>query len=86
MDGIVVLIFILVKAPEKRWAYDVIHQRMIEHLLEAPKFHVQFDSRNIMAWRNRRFQTQDFDDAFALIQEFLSRLPNYLKKQQLENG
>ncbi|MFC2158347.1 hypothetical protein ACFLT9_10970 [Acidobacteriota bacterium] len=75
-----------VKAPEKRWAYDVIHQRMIEYLLEAPKFHVQFDSKHIMAWRNRRFQTQDFDDAFALIQEILSRLPNYVRKQQLETA
>ena len=33
-----------VKAPEKRWAYDILHQRMMEYLLENPKFHFQFGS------------------------------------------
>jgi hypothetical protein len=75
-----------VKAPERRWAYDVIHQRMMEYLLEAPKFHVQFDSRAIIVWRNKRFSEQDFDDAFDLVQGILSRLPEYVKKQQLEYG
>lgn len=75
-----------VKAENRRWAYDVIHQRMIEYLLEAPKFSLQFDSKNIITWRNRRFSEQDFDDAFILIEEILDRLPNYVKKQQLGNG
>ena len=75
-----------VKAKDRRWAYDIIHQRMIEYLLEAPKFHIQLDSKDIMVWRNRRFSEQDFDDAFALIQDILDRLPNYVKKQQLQSG
>ncbi len=74
-----------VKARDKRWAYDILHQRMIEYLLEAPKFHIQFDAREIMTWRNKRFSKQDFDDAFTLIQGTLSRLPEYVIKQQLEN-
>jgi hypothetical protein len=60
--------------------------RMMEYLLEAPKFHVQFDSRAIIEWRNKRFSEQDFDDAFDLVQGILSRLPEYVKKQQLEYG
>ena len=75
-----------VKAQDRRWAYDVIHQRTIEYLLKAPKFHIQFDTKEIIAWRNNRFTVQDFDDAFDLIQELLSRLPDYVKKQQLENN
>ena len=74
-----------VKAQDKRWAYDILHQRMIEYLLEAPKFHIQFDVKEIMVWRNKRFNERDFDDAFTLIQGTLSRLPEYVKKQQLEN-
>ncbi len=70
-----------VKAPEKRWAYHVIHQQMMEYLLEAPSFHIQFDSRDVMVWRNRRFREQDFDEAFTLIQGMLERLPEYVKKQ-----
>ena len=75
-----------VKAQDRRWAYDVIHQRMIEYLLEAPKFHIQLETRDIMAWRNSRFSEQDFDDAFVLIQEILNHLPDYVKKQQLESA
>jgi hypothetical protein len=70
-----------VKAPEKRWAYDVIHQQMMSYLLEQPRFHVQFDTEHIMAWRNRRFKEEDFDQAFALIQGMLSRLPEYVRRQ-----
>lgn len=74
-----------VKAQDKRWAYDILHQRMIEYLLEAPKFHFQLDSKDIMVWRNKRLSEKDFDDAFALIHGMLSRLPEYVKKKQLEN-
>ncbi|MFC2161313.1 hypothetical protein ACFLRX_06645 [Acidobacteriota bacterium] len=75
-----------VKAQDRRWAYDVLHQRTIEYLLEAPKFHMQFASKDIIAWRNNRFAVKDYDDAFDLIQELLNRLPDYVKKQQLESG
>jgi len=74
-----------VKAQDKRWAYDILHQRMIEYLLEAPKFHFQLDSEHVMIWRHKRFSEKDFDDAFLLIQGILSRLPEYVKKQQSEN-
>jgi hypothetical protein len=74
-----------VKAPEKQWAYHVIHQRMMAYLLDSPRFHIQFDPENIMVWRNKRFREEDFDSAFDLIQGMLSRLPEYLKKQQKEN-
>jgi hypothetical protein len=70
-----------VKAPEKRWAYHVIHQQMMAYLLEAPSFHIQFETGDIMAWRNRRFSEQDFDDAFEVIRGMLERLPGYIKKQ-----
>lgn len=75
-----------VKAPEKRWAYDVVHQRMMAFLLDAPSFHIQFDASDVMAWRSRRFSEQDFDDAFALIQGILERLPGYVKKQLREKA
>jgi hypothetical protein len=71
-----------IKAEEKRWAYHVIHQRMMAYLLESPKFHVQMDTEQVMAWRNSRFKEEDFDAAFALIQGILIRLPEYLKKQR----
>jgi hypothetical protein len=75
-----------IKAPEKRWAYDVIHQQMMAFLLEQPRFHIQFDTAHIMAWRNRRFREEDFDHAFELIQGMLSRLPDYVRRQQTDRA
>jgi hypothetical protein len=75
-----------VKAPEKRWAYHVIHQQMMAFLLEAPSFHIQFDASDIMVWRSRRLSVEDFHEAFALIQGILERLPEYVKKQLRERA
>lgn len=70
-----------VKSPEKRWAYDVIHQQMMAYLLEAPSFHIQLDAAAVMVWRSKRFSEQDFEEAFVLIQGILERLPGYVKKR-----
>jgi hypothetical protein len=75
-----------VKAPEKRWAYDVIHQQMMAFLMEAPRFHVQFENEDIMAWRSRRFKEEDFEEALAVIQGILERLPGYVKKKLAETA
>jgi len=71
-----------VKSPDKKWAYDVIHQRMMEYLLTAPKYAIQFAGDSIIAWNNRRFSPGDFQSAFDLIDGMLERLPEYLVKQQ----
>jgi hypothetical protein len=70
-----------VKSADKRWAFDVIHQRTMEYLLGAPEFSVQFDNENIIAWRSRRFHAKDFDEACGLIKGILDRMPGYLHRQ-----
>jgi len=40
-----------VKSPDKKWAYDVIHQRTMEFMLEKPKFSLQFEGHSAIAWR-----------------------------------
>ncbi len=74
-----------VKSPDRKWAYDVIHARMMEYLMGAAEFSVQFDAGHIIAWRNRRFSPSDFDDAIALIRGILDRLPDYLVQQQTQS-
>lgn len=73
-----------VKAPDRKWAYDVIHARMMEYFLQAPRFYIEMQRDNIFAYRNSRFKLQDFDDAMYFLDGILDRLPDYLKKQQLE--
>jgi len=72
-----------VKSPDKKWAYDVIHQRMMEYLLTSPQFNIEFGLMHVIAWRNRRFKPQDFEDAANLIKGIFDRFPDYLIKQQL---
>jgi hypothetical protein len=70
-----------VKSPDRRWAFDIIHQRMMEYLLEAPHYSVQFDNEHIIAWRSKRFSGPEFDQAFQLIRGILDRFPEYLHRR-----
>ncbi len=74
-----------VKAADKRWAYDVIHPRMMEFLLAKPLFTIQFDSKRIMAHRDKTFSIDDFEQAVELLDGIIQRFPEYLTKQQQED-
>lgn len=67
-----------VKSSDRRWAFDVIHQRTMDYLLNAPPFSIQFDESSIIAWRSSRFSPGDFDSACVLIKGILDLLPDYL--------
>ena len=71
-----------VKSPDKQWAYDVIHQRMMEFLLTSPVFTIQFNLTQIMASRNHTFSVSEYESAVGVIEGMLDRLPEYLLKQQ----
>jgi len=71
-----------VKADDKRWAYDVIHQRTMEYLLTMPRFSIQFGNRSAIAWRNRRFGVETFESAIGVVEGVLDRLPEYVVRGQ----
>lgn len=71
-----------VSSPNRRWAYDVIHQQMMEHLLAGPGFSIQFGGAEIIAWSDSLFRPNQFEDAMELIIGMLDRLPDYLVQQQ----
>lgn len=71
-----------VKAPNKRWAYDVIHARTMEFLMANPPFSIQFEPRCAICYRDRHFKPADFDAACQVTAGLLDRLPDYLVRQQ----
>ena len=73
-----------VKAPDKKWAYDVIHARTMEFLLACPKFNIQFDRSCVLVYRERTFAVSDFEPAVETAAGILERLPEYLVRQQQE--
>ena len=70
-----------VKAENRRWAYDIIHARTMEFLLDRPQFTIQFDRNHVIASRSARFGTRDFESAIKTVCGVLERMPNYLVKQ-----
>lgn len=73
-----------VKSPDKKWAYDVIHQKTMEFLLNAPRFTLEFSGREIIAYRGRTFSTTDFEHGILVIEELLALLPDYLLRELRE--
>jgi hypothetical protein len=71
-----------VKSPDKKWAFDVIHQQTMEFLLASPRFSIEFDAQHVIAWRNRRFNARDFETAIGVAEGMLDRLPEYLRQEQ----
>jgi hypothetical protein len=70
-----------VKAADKRWAFDVLHQRTIEFLLQSPRFSIQFGDSLVFLWRGRRFSPETFDEAIAVGAGILDRMPRYLTRE-----
>ena len=71
-----------VAAPDRRWAYDVLHPRAIQFLLDSPRFSIEFDRRHVIAWRSKQFTVADREQAIALIDGLLDQLPDYVRKSQ----
>ena len=71
-----------VTAPDKRWAYDVLHQRAMEFLLAAPVYSIAFDGACAAAFRSSVFTPAEFEEAARVIEGLLALLPEYVLRQQ----
>ena len=70
-----------VKSPDRRWAFDVIHQETMEFLLASPRFTLEFQGSDAIAYRDRTFKPEDFEAALAVIEGVLQRLPESLLRE-----
>lgn len=75
-----------VKAPDRKWAFDVLHPRAMEFLLTQPQFSIQFGRDCVIAHRSSRFRPEGFEEAAGVVQGLLDRLPEYLIQQQRERS
>jgi len=71
-----------VKSSDKRWAYDVIHQRMMEYLLAGPDLNVEFGVQEVVASDGRDWRPAAFQAAADHLKGILDLLPDYLVEQQ----
>jgi hypothetical protein len=75
-----------VKAGDRRWAYDVIHARTMQFLLDSPPFTIQLDGRHAIAHRSSTFGVDEFQGAADVIRGILDRFPEYLVEQLKGEG
>jgi len=67
-----------VKGSDKKWAFDVLHQRTIEFLLSKPRFSIEMSDREMIVWRGGTFSPERFDEALGVGSGVLDRLPGYV--------
>ncbi|REK12359.1 MAG: hypothetical protein DWQ37_12405 [Planctomycetota bacterium] len=70
-----------VTSPDRRWAFDVIHQATMEYLLAAPRFTLEFAGPRVAARRGKRLNPEEFEVALQVACGVLDRLPNYLLRE-----
>jgi len=75
-----------VKAEDKRWAYDVLHARTMQFLLDQPRYSIDFDRDAVIVYKSSTFDIAEFEQAAAIVDGILQRLPDYLVKQQREGA
>jgi len=72
-----------VSADDRKWAFDVIHTRMMEFLLKASAgWALEFGSHEIVAFRRGYAQGADYEKAIALLQGVRALIPDYVIRQQ----
>jgi hypothetical protein len=65
-----------VKAPDRRWAFDVLHQKTMELMLAYPRFHIEFQGTQVIAYYNSKtFSPGEFSSALKVVTGILDLLP-----------
>jgi hypothetical protein len=70
-----------VSSPDRKWAYDVLHNRTIEFLMKECFCDLDCDGWHVMIHRNRRFSPQEFGRAMDLAVGFLERIPDFVVRE-----
>ncbi len=67
-----------VKSSDKKWAYDVIHQEMMDYLMLIPKYEIQFGGPMIAVWNSRVLAVDEIEITIDVVHGILKRFPDYL--------
>ena len=71
-----------VKSKDRRFAYDIVHPRMMKFLLDCDNYQVELDGKQIQFKKQKRFKTQDFQQSLDNVVQFFQHIPKHIIKQQ----
>lgn len=67
-----------VQCPDRKFAFDVLHPRMMEFLLEHRDAAFRFDRRYVLAVRPGSASIAEIDASLALVDAVLDRVPDFV--------
>lgn len=67
-----------VSSSDRKWAYDVIHTRTMEYLLQAPHVTISFGMGEIAVYRTGRLQPAECEAALKVARTMIDLLPDYV--------
>jgi hypothetical protein len=70
-----------VSSPDRKWAFDVLHNRTIEYLLRECFANLEFDGWHVIVYRGNRFNPAEFERALSLASGILDRIPDYAVRE-----
>ena len=71
-----------ISSDDRKFAYDLIHPKMMEYLLAAPAANWQLGSRIVMITRSRRYKADELRGLMSLIDGFVERIPHYVRQDR----
>ena len=71
-----------VKSADKKWAYDVIHSRTMEYLLQSPNyFAIEFGHNEILVFKSGRCEPDQYEKAVTLARDLYDLIPGFAREQ-----
>ncbi len=70
-----------VKSNDRRWAYDVIHQRAMDYLLGAPSYNIAFGTFELAVTKTGHFAPASYEEALAMAKGLYDLIPDYVIRQ-----
>lgn len=70
-----------VTSSDRKWAYDVIHPRVMDYLLTAPPHSVCYGGHEIAIMKKGQFNLESYDEAIVMAAELHRLMPDFLVQQ-----
>ena len=68
-----------VKCEDKKFAYDIIHTRMMEFLLKCNPMTIEAQDRIVVFHRNKKLPDSDLEELLIELINFIKMIPEYIK-------
>ena len=70
-----------VKSPDRRWAFDVLHQEAMEFLMQSPRYTLEFQNGSAIALTDATWAPDAFDAALKVVGGLIERIPQSVVRE-----